>query len=117
SWEAEGARGRSARGCEGGSPAAAGVISSLGVAHDLTRVADRLEIGGDEFVERRSFRAGDFNDAVSRRCHRHIGNESSNVVRSDGLKQAGRILTTFPSARESAMARRNSMNWVERMMV
>src|SRR5215813_8022205 len=32
-------------------------VSGLGVAHDLTRVADRLQIAGDEFVERRSLRA------------------------------------------------------------
>ena len=45
----------------------AAVVSSLGVAHDLTRVADRLQIAGDDFVERRSFRAGDLDDAVARR--------------------------------------------------
>ena len=38
-------------------------VSGLGVAHDLTRVADRLQIAGDDFVERRSFRAGDLNVA------------------------------------------------------
>src|SRR5213082_2801632 len=57
---------------------------------DLTRVADRLQIAGDDFVERRSFRAGDLDDAVSRRRERHIGDDSSNVVRRDGLEQAGR---------------------------
>ena len=63
--------------------------SSLGVAHHLTRVADCLQIAGDEFVERRSFRAGDLDDAVLRRRERHIGNDGSNVVRRDGLEQAG----------------------------
>ena len=65
-------------------------VSGLGVAHDLTRVADRLQIAGDEFVERRPFRAGDLDDAVARRCERHIGDEGGNVVRRDGLEQAGR---------------------------
>jgi hypothetical protein len=65
-------------------------VSGLEVAHDHTRVADRLQIAGDDFVERRSFRAGDLDDAVSRRRERHIGNDGSNVVRRDGLEQAGR---------------------------
>ena len=69
-------------------PAAA--VSGLGVPHDLARVADRLEIAGDDLVERRSFRAGDLDDAVARRRERHIGNEAGNVVRRDGLEQAGR---------------------------
>src|SRR5262245_25223281 len=56
-------------------------VSSLGVAHDLTRVADRLQIAGDDFVERCSLRAGDLDDAVARRRERHIGNDGSNVVR------------------------------------
>jgi hypothetical protein len=29
-------------------------VSGLGVAHDLTRLADRLQVAGDDFVERRS---------------------------------------------------------------
>ena len=65
-------------------------VSSLGVAHHLTRVADRLQIAGDEFVERRSFRAGDLDYAVSRRRERYIGDVGGNVVRRDGLEQAGR---------------------------
>src|SRR5215469_15389914 len=51
------------------------------------RVADRLQIAGDDFVERRSFRAGDLDDAVSRRCEGHLGDYRSNVVRRDGLEQ------------------------------
>src|SRR5262247_3036286 len=69
---------------------AAAVVSGLGITHDLTRVADRLQIAGDDFVERRSFRARDLDDAVARRGERHIGDDGSNVVRSDGLKQARR---------------------------
>src|SRR6516225_717197 len=65
-------------------------VSGLGVPHDLTWVADGLEIAGDEFVERRSFRAGNFDDSVSRRGERHLGDNRSNVVRRDGLEQAGR---------------------------
>ena len=65
-------------------------VSGLGVAHDLTRVADRLQIAGDDFVERRSFRAGDLDDAVSRRRERHLGDDRSHVLRRDGLEQAGR---------------------------
>jgi len=65
-------------------------ISGLGVAHDLARVANRFQIAGDDFVERRSFRAGDLDDAVARRRERHLGDDGSNVVRRDGLEQAGR---------------------------
>ena len=65
-------------------------VSGLGVSQDLTRVADRLQIAGDDFVERCSFRAGDLDDAISRRRDRHLGDDSSNVIRRDGLEQAGR---------------------------
>ena len=92
-------------------------VSGLGVAHDLTRVADGLQIAGDKFVERRSFRAGNLDDAVSRCSERHLGDNSSNVVRRDGLEQDGRKPDDVPSALESAMPPRNSRNWVARMMV
>jgi hypothetical protein len=65
-------------------------VSGLAVARDLTRVADRLQIAGDDFVERCSFRTGDLDDAASRRRERDIGNDGSNVVSRDGLEQAGR---------------------------
>ena len=61
-----------------------------GVAHDLTVVADRLQIAGDDFVERRSFRAGDLDDAVSRRGQRCLGDDGGDVVRRDRLEQDGR---------------------------
>src|SRR5262249_26238898 len=69
---------------------AAAEISGLGVAHDLTRVADRLEIAGHDLVERCALRAGDLDDAVSWRRERHIGDDGRHVVRRDGLEQAGR---------------------------
>ena len=92
-------------------------VSGLGVPHDLTWVADGLEIAGDEFVERRSFRAGNLDDSVSRRGERHLGDNRSNVVRRDGLNSPGERLTMFPSVPESAMPPRNSRNWLARMMV
>src|SRR5215469_2340172 len=68
---------------------AATEVSGFGITHDRTRVADRLQISGDEFVEGRAFRPGDLDDAVSWRRERHIGDDGSNVVRRDGLEQAG----------------------------
>jgi hypothetical protein len=65
-------------------------VSGLGVAHDLPWVADCLQIAGDDFVERRSFRAGNLDDAVSRRRERHLGDDGSNIVCRDGLEQDGR---------------------------
>ena len=65
-------------------------VSGPGVAHDLARVADRLQIAGDDFVERPSLRAGDLDDATSRRGDRHFGDPGSNVVRRDRLEQDGR---------------------------
>jgi hypothetical protein len=56
----------------------------------LTRIADRLQIASDDLVERRSFRAGNLDDTVSRRRERPLGNDGSNVVRRDWLEQAGR---------------------------
>ncbi len=35
-------------------------VPGLGVAHHLSRIADRLQIARDDFVKRRSFWAGDF---------------------------------------------------------
>src|SRR5713101_7062265 len=69
---------------------AAAPVSRLGVPHDRTWVADRLQIAGDDFVERSSFRAGDLDDAVSWRPERSVGDGSSNVVRRAGLAQPGR---------------------------
>ena len=60
------------------------------VAHDVTRVADRLQVAGDDLVERRPFRAGDLDDAVAWRSERYVGDDGGNVVRCDGLEQAGR---------------------------
>src|SRR4029450_6616987 len=60
-------------------PRPAAEVSGLGVTHDLTRVADRLQTAGDDFVERRSFRAGDLDDAVSRRGERYVGDDVSNM--------------------------------------
>ena len=60
-------------------------VSGLGVAHDLTRVADRLQIAGDDFVERRPFGACGLDNAVARRR-----NYGSDVVGRDGLEQTGR---------------------------
>src|SRR6516165_10791879 len=64
-------------------------VSRLGVGYDLAGVADRLQIAGDDFVERGSFRARDLDDAVSRCRERYIGDDGGNVVRRDGLEQAG----------------------------
>src|SRR5262245_8259374 len=65
-------------------------VAGLGVTHDLTRVADRLQIAGDDVVEWCAFRAGDLDDAVARRRERHLSDDRRHVVRRDGLEQAGR---------------------------
>ena len=96
---------------------AAAPISGLGVAHDRTRVADRLQIAGDDFVERCSFRAGNVDDAVSRRRTATSATMGATSSAAMGWNKPGESLTTFPSAPESAMAPRNSRNWVERMTV
>jgi hypothetical protein len=49
-----------------------------------------LPTAGDDFVERRPLRAGDLDDAASWRRERHLGDDRSNIVRRDGLEQAGR---------------------------
>src|SRR5207245_1100221 len=72
---------------------AAAEVSGLGVTHDRTRVTERLEIAGDDFVERCSFRAGDLNDAVSWRRERHLGGHGSNGLRRE--KVAARGLEEF----------------------
>jgi bifunctional DNA-binding transcriptional regulator/antitoxin component of YhaV-PrlF toxin-antitoxin module len=42
-------------------------VSGREVAHDLARVADHLQIAGDDFIERRPFREGNLDNAVARR--------------------------------------------------
>src|SRR5678816_320190 len=73
-------------------------VSGLGVSHDLTRVADRLQIAGDDVVERCSFRAGDLDDAVSWRRERHIGGVGRDVVRRDGLEPVSYTHLTLPTS-------------------
>jgi hypothetical protein len=70
------------------------------VAHDLTRVADRLQIAGDDFVERRSFRAGDLDDAVSRRASATSATMAATSSAAMGWNRPGESLTMFPSALE-----------------
>src|SRR5262249_26144923 len=61
----------------------AAVISGFGIAHDHTRIANGLQIAGDNFVERCSFRASDLDDAVPRRRDHHFGNSGGNVLCRD----------------------------------
>src|SRR6516225_3241142 len=77
-------------------------VSGLGVPLDLTWVADGLEIAGDEFVERRSFRAGDLDDSVSRRGERHrlrpeVSKNSSTALSSNDGELARSIATCAPA--------------------
>jgi len=65
-------------------------ISGVGVAHDVTRIAYRPQIAGDDFVEWRSISASDLDGAISRRRERHIGKDGCNIIRRDGLQQARR---------------------------
>src|SRR5262245_49301826 len=65
-------------------------VSGLGVTHDLTRVAARFQVAGNNVAERRSIGASDLDDAVTRRREGRIGDVGRHVVRRDGLEQAGR---------------------------
>src|SRR5262245_64034951 len=60
---------------------AAAPVAGLGVTHDLPRVAECLQIAGDDVAEGCAFRAGDLDDAVSRRREGHLGGDGSHVVR------------------------------------
>jgi len=66
----------------------------LGLAHDLTRVTDRLEIAGDDFVERRSFWAGDLDDAASRPAS--ATSATMAAFGAMGWNRSGESLTMFP---------------------
>src|SRR5499427_10883307 len=68
----------------------AAVVAGLGVTYDLPRVADRLQIAGDECIERGAFRPSDLDDAPAWRRERHLGGDGRHVVRRDRLEQAGR---------------------------
>src|SRR5262249_6935469 len=68
----------------------AAIVSGIGVTLYLSRIADRLGIAAAELGERRPLRAGYLHDPVTRCCERHSGDECSNVIRRDGLEQAGR---------------------------
>ena len=69
----------------------------LGLAHDLThltRVTDRLEIAGDDLVERRSFWAGDLDDAASRPAS--ATSATMAAFGAMGWNRSGESLTMFP---------------------
>lgn len=65
-------------------------VSGFWIFLDLPRVADGLQIASDDFVERCSFRARDLGDPISRISEGHFGNDGSNVVSRNRLKQARR---------------------------
>ena len=92
-------------------------VSGFGVAHDLARVADHLQIAGDDFVERRSFGAAistmPFRGAASATAATTVATSSAAM----GWNRTGGSLTMFRSALESAMSPRNSMNSVARIMI
>src|SRR5262249_36285512 len=67
-------------------------VPSLGITHDRTRVASRLQIAGDDVAERSAVGAGDLDDAVARRRERHLRDGGRHVVGRDGLEQARRDL-------------------------
>src|SRR5262249_7422453 len=94
----------------------AAVISGFGIAHDHTRIANGLQIAGDNFVERCSFRAGDLDDALRRAARATSATAAATSSAAMGWNRPGEILTVFPSALESA-PRRDSRNWGGRMMV
>src|SRR5262245_10013095 len=53
----------------------AAIVSSLWITHDLTPVADGLQITGDHFVEGCSLGSGDLDDAIAWRRDCHIGDK------------------------------------------
>jgi len=95
----------------------AALVLGLGVAHDLARVADSLQIAGDDFVERRSLRAGDLDDTVARGSDATSATIAATSSAAMSWNRTGGSLTMFPSALESAMPPRNSRNWVARLIV
>jgi hypothetical protein len=64
-------------------------ISGFGVFHDLPRVADSLQIASDDFIERRSFRACDLDDPVSR---------ISEGASPHGIQRSGSVAEGCPGA-------------------
>lgn len=65
-------------------------VSGLGIADDLSRVADHLQVARDELAELRPIRPDNLDDAVSRRRLGQRGNDSGDAGRGDGLEQTGR---------------------------
>jgi len=75
----------------------------------------RLQIAGDDLVERCSF-----GPAISKVPFSSASVTSATMAATSsaamGWNRPGESLTMFPSALEVAIALRNSRNWVERMM-
>jgi hypothetical protein len=69
------------------------------------------------FVERRSLRAGDPTMPPRGAASATSATLAATSSAAMGWNRMGGSLTMFPSALESAMPRRNSMNWVARMIV
>ena len=56
----------------------------------MARISGRVQIARNDFVERCSLRTGNLGNAVPRGRECHLGDNRRNVVRRDGLEQAGR---------------------------
>ena len=92
-------------------------VSGRGVADNLTRVADRLQIAGDDSLN--GARSG---PAISTMPPRGAASATSATLAATssaamGWNRTGGSLTMFRSALESAMSPRNSMNSVARIMI
>jgi hypothetical protein len=71
-------------------------VARLGIPHDLSRVAGRLQIACDHLAEREPFGARDLDRAVERGADRSVRHGPGHVLGGDGL-EAGRR-RTHPSA-------------------
>jgi hypothetical protein len=84
---------------------AAAEVSGLGVRHDLTRVADPLQIASDDFVERCSFQAGDLSTLLFRGLRILSGcmGENSVAIRCGTVGAA--LNVSIPNRRRTAVSR------------
>lgn len=92
-------------------------IVGFRIGHDLAGVAHRLQVAGDEIAKPGTLRARNLNDAVRRRCKGRVCHEICDVIGGDRLQKPVDRRVVSPMVPDWAMPPRNSMNWVEWMIV
>src|SRR5207253_6300936 len=92
-------------------------VAGMLLAYDLARVVVGGKYATDQLGEVDFLRPRDLDGTVDRVGHGNLGHWAATSLAAIGWRLAAGTCTVSPSVAESAVARMNSKNWVERTMV